>query len=52
MEAAAEGETADVFAIPPESLAEFIDSKKLEALTYADLIPAGSEEEFLIDTSG
>jgi len=50
--AAEEGETADVFAIPPESLAEFIDSKKLEALTYADLIPAGSEEEFLINRPG
>jgi raffinose/stachyose/melibiose transport system substrate-binding protein len=50
--AAEEGETADVFAIPPESLAEFIDSKKLEALTYADLIPAGMEEEFLINRPG
>lgn len=50
--AASENETADVFAIPPESLAEFINSKKLEALTYADLIPAGSEEEFLINSAG
>ncbi|MTK06721.1 MAG: carbohydrate ABC transporter substrate-binding protein [Hungatella sp.] len=50
--AAAEGETADVFAIPPESLNEFIDSEKLEALTYTDLIPAGSEEEFLINRPG
>ncbi|MDW2796664.1 extracellular solute-binding protein [Clostridium boliviensis] len=45
LKAASEGETADVFAIPPESLNEFINSRKLEALTYADLIPAGSEGE-------
>lgn len=45
LKAASEGDTADVFAIPPESLNEFINSRKLEALTYADLIPAGSEGE-------
>lgn len=52
LKAASEGETADVFAIPPENLDQFINSRKLEALTYADLIPAGSEEEFLINRQG
>ncbi|WP_077612429.1 ABC transporter substrate-binding protein [Clostridium sp. Marseille-P2415] len=49
LKAAAEGQAADVFAIPPESLDQFISSGKLEALTYADLFPADSKEELLIN---
>ena len=52
IKAVSEDETADVFAIPPENLDQFINSRKLEALTYADLIPAGSEEDFLINRPG
>lgn len=48
-QAVKKGQSADVFAIPPESLGQFIDSGKLEALTYADLFTEGSEGDLLIN---
>lgn len=41
--------TADVFAIPPESLDQFVNSGTLEALTYTDLFPEDNKDRLLIN---
>lgn len=41
-------QTADVFAIPPESLDQFINSGTLEALTYADVFPEDDKDKLFL----
>lgn len=52
LKAEEKGQTADIFAIPPESLDQLISSGKLEALTYADLFPADYVEDVLVSLPG
>jgi ABC-type glycerol-3-phosphate transport system substrate-binding protein len=49
LKAVENGQTADVFAIPPESLDQFVNSGTLEALTYADLFPEDHKDKLLLD---
>jgi ABC-type glycerol-3-phosphate transport system substrate-binding protein len=49
LKAVENGQTADVFAIPPESLDQFVNSGTLEALTYADLFPEDHKDKLLLN---
>jgi ABC-type glycerol-3-phosphate transport system substrate-binding protein len=51
LKAVENGQTADVFAIPPESLDQFVNSGTLEALTYADLFPEDHKDKLLLNES-
>ncbi|MEY8353962.1 ABC transporter substrate-binding protein [Lachnospiraceae bacterium 54-53] len=46
---AEDGRMADVFAIPPESLGQFIDTGKLAALSYEELLAGENGQEPLIN---